>query len=251
VVGPVSRARDGQLPLFDAAVQSQQAPAWTVRVSRRARRMTVRVYPGARVEISVPPNTRPRDVEAFVARERAWIAARLEEAKLWEASRADRLPDSIAITAYGEAWQVHYPGGRRALLRESGPGRLALYGDDPDSLRRRLKAWLVELGRRRLGVSLRRLAQEREFVYDRLQVRCQRTRWGSCSRTGTVSLNVCLLFQPPPVVNYLMLHELCHTRHMNHSARFWALVERHEPDWRALDRSLTQGWRNVPSWVFR
>jgi predicted metal-dependent hydrolase len=249
----VSRARDGQLPLFDTALRTGPALAWTVRVSRRARRMTVRVYPGARVEISVPPHTRPREVEAFVARERAWIAARLEEARLWQASRADLLPESIAIAAYGEEWQVHYPGGRRALVREAGPGRLALHGDaaDRDALRRRLKAWLVDFGRRRLGASLRRLAEERGFEYDRLQVRCQRTRWGSCSRTGTVSLNVCLLFQPPPVVNYLMLHELCHTRHMNHSARFWALVERHDPHWRTLDRSLNQGWRNVPSWVFR
>ena len=215
--------------------------------------MTVRVYPGARVEISVPPGTRARDVEAFVARERAWIAARLEEAKLWQANRSDALPDSIALAAYGEQWNVRYPGGRRALLRESGPYQLELYGDaaNPDSLRRRLKVWLLELGRRRLGVSLRQLAQERGFSYDRLQVRCQRTRWGSCSRTGTISLNVCLLFQPPPVAGYLMLHELCHTKHMNHSARFRALLERHEPQWRALDRSLTQGWRNVPSWLFR
>jgi predicted metal-dependent hydrolase len=215
--------------------------------------MTVRVYPGGRVEISVPPGTRAREVQAFVARERAWIAARLEEAKLWEPHRPDTLPDSVAIAAYGEEWQIRYPGGRRALLRESGPGELELYGDaaNPELLRGRLKAWLLELGRRRLGVSLRRLAQERGFSYQRLQVRCQRTRWGSCSRTGTISLNVCLLFQAPPVVNYLMLHELCHTRHMNHSARFWALLERHEPQWRRLDRSLTHGWRNVPAWVFR
>jgi len=85
----------------------------------------------------------------------------------------------------------------------------------------------------------------------RLQVRCQRTRWGSCSRLGTISLNVCLLFQPPEVLRYLMIHELSHLRHMNHSPRFWADVARHEPDWRSLDRELLQGWRRVPSWIFR
>ena len=85
----------------------------------------------------------------------------------------------------------------------------------------------------------------------RLQVRCQRTRWGSCSRRGTISLNVCLLFQPPEVLRYLLVHELAHLRHMNHSARFWAEVARHEPDWKALDRELLQGWRRVPSWMFR
>jgi predicted metal-dependent hydrolase len=85
----------------------------------------------------------------------------------------------------------------------------------------------------------------------RLQIRCQRTRWGSCSRRGTISLNVCLLFQTPEVLRYLMIHELAHLRHMNHSARFWSDVARHEPDWRALDRELLQGWRRVPSWMFR
>ena len=84
-----------------------------------------------------------------------------------------------------------------------------------------------------------------------LQIRCQRTRWGSCSRHGTISLNACLLFQAPQVLRYLMVHELSHLRHMNHSARFWDEVARHEPDWRALDRELLQGWRLVPAWMFR
>ena len=67
---------------------------------------------------------------------------------------------------------------------------------------------------------------------------------------GTVSLNCCLMFQRPDVVRYLLLHELCHTRHMNHSLRFWQLVERFEPAHRALDRELLRGWQNVPAWVF-
>jgi hypothetical protein len=65
-----------------------------------------------------------------------------------------------------------------------------------------------------------------------------------------VSLNCCLVFQPPEVVRYLLLHELCHTRHMNHSRRFWQLVARFEPNHRTLDRELLGGWQNVPAWVF-
>ena len=81
-------------------------------------------------------------------------------------------------------------------------------------------------------------------------LRRQRTRWGSCSAAGTISLNVCLMFQRPEVVRYLMVHELCHRRHMNHSDRFWQLVESFEPGWRALDAELLKGWRHVPGWVF-
>ena len=66
---------------------------------------------------------------------------------------------------------------------------------------------------------------------------------------GTISLNLCLLFQRPEVVDYLIIHELMHVRHMNHSARFWAAVEKHCAAWRALDRELLGGWRTVPRWV--
>jgi predicted metal-dependent hydrolase len=67
---------------------------------------------------------------------------------------------------------------------------------------------------------------------------------------GTISLNACLLFQRAEVVDYLIVHELMHVGHMNHSARFWQAVEKHCPQWRALDRELLQGWRNVPRWPF-
>ena len=113
-----------------------------------------------------------------------------------------------------------------------------------------MRAWLVAHARTVLGAELARLAAELGFRYERLSVRRQRTRWGSCSLRGTVSLNCCLLFQRPEVLRYLLIHELVHTAHMNHSGRFWRRVELHAPDWRQLDRELLDGWRRVPSWVF-
>ncbi len=147
-----------------------------------------------------------------------------------------RLAFNRAFESVGLPWrwdEAHY--GR--LLRITGG-------------RERLRDWLMAAGRRGLEPWLARVAVETGLHFVRVQVRRQRTRWGSCSRTGTISLNVALLFQPPEVVRYLLVHELCHTRHMNHSTRFWRLVERHEPEWRRLDRRLVQGWREVPDWVF-
>jgi predicted metal-dependent hydrolase len=130
---------------------------------------------------------------------------------------------------------------------------LQLLGElrDVEQLRRALTGWLSQRAWQGFEAPLRALAAQMGVQPGRLQVRCQRTRWGSCSRRGTISLNVCLLFQPPEVLRYLMIHELAHLRHMNHSARFWAEVARQEPDWKALDRELLQGWRRVPSWIFR
>ena len=106
------------------------------------------------------------------------------------------------------------------------------------------------MAREQLGSQLAKVAAEDGFRYARAQIRRQRTRWGSCSASGTISLNVCLLFLRPQVVRYLLVHELCHTRHMNHSKRFWALVASFEPDYRALDRELLRGWQSVPGWMF-
>ena len=82
-----------------------------------------------------------------------------------------------------------------------------------------------------------------------MQIRSQRRRWGSCSTRGTISLNLCLLFQRQAVLQYLMVHELAHLRHMNHGPRFWELVGQYEPQWREFDLELTRGWSQVPRWL--
>ncbi len=68
--------------------------------------------------------------------------------------------------------------------------------------------------------------------YGRVTVRGQHSRWGSCSARGSLSFNYLLLLAPPEVLDYVVVHELCHRREMNHSPRFWALVESQVPDWR-------------------
>ncbi|MBS0374993.1 MAG: M48 family metallopeptidase [Proteobacteria bacterium] len=238
-----------QLPLFAAG---ERAGEIAVRASPRARRLTVRVYPGGRVEVTVPRGTRPVEVQGFVGRHRDWIDARVRELSTHPLPAHEPLPARVALQAVGREVAVRYVERRRPGRRRLAPDLVEIYGSAGDAAgaRRWLRAWLADEAEAELGPWLGRLAAERGFRYERLQVRRQRTRWGSCSRAGTISLNVSLLFQPPAVVRYLMLHELGHTRHMNHSARYWRLVASHEPDFRALDRELTGGWRHVPGWVY-
>ena len=73
---------------------------------------------------------------------------------------------------------------------------------------------------------------------NRVTVRAQKTRWGSCSARGTLSLNWRLIHAPPEVVDYLIIHELMHRREMNHSARFWKLVAQACPDYPAAEQWL-------------
>ena len=238
-----------EMQLFDADLG--EAP-FTVRTSLRARRLMVRVYPGGRVEVTVPTGTRPADVERFVTRHRSWIDTRVAELAAHPLAADLPLPTSVHFQALEETWTVEYRAGERNHCRIVAPGRLEVHGRpaDPAGARRSLRSWLAAEARRSLEPWITELAAEGGFAFERIQLRRQRTRWGSCSRTGTISLNVSLLFQPPCVVRYLLLHELCHTRHMNHSDRYWRLVESHEPDYRNLDRALTRGWQHVPHWVY-
>ncbi len=225
---------------------------WQVRISRRARRLSMRVFPGGRVEVVVPPGVGVAAIERFVSRHRDWAERQSREFELKAPTEAERRPRSIELTAAGRSWTVEYePSGRRAL-RDCGDGRLLLGSSEAGDaeIGRALLGWLYRTASEHLGAAIEDLSRQTGLDYARLQLRRQRTRWGSCSSTGTISLNVCLMFQRPEVVRYLLLHELCHRRHMNHSRRFWRLVESFEQDWRALDAELVQGWRNVPAWVF-
>jgi predicted metal-dependent hydrolase len=245
----LARRDDLQLPLFDAG---RRAAEFDVRISGRARRLTVRVYPGGRVEVTVPHGTRPDAVEGFVSKHRAWIDERVADFRLRTPPALQPLPEQVQLRALGEEWRVAYDPRLRAAWRAEGGGTVRICADParPADARARLRDWLVDQGYRGLAPWLGRVAAEHGFAFERAQIRRQKTRWGSCSRRGTISLNVCLLFQPAPVVRYLFLHELAHTKHMNHSERFWRLVEKHEPEWRALDRELLKGWKHVPDWVY-
>jgi predicted metal-dependent hydrolase len=227
-----------------------------IRVSARARRLSIRVYPDARVEVVVPPRARPREVELFIAAHREWIASRRAVALCNRPAPQPFPPEKLDLRSSSEVWRLHLAGGegRFRLLEGNGAAGehvLQVRGAaSSDKLRVALRAWLIRAAHRLLAPRVAALAAASGVAYSQVSIRRQRSRWGSCSARGTISLNCCLLFQRPEVVDYLIVHELTHVKHMNHSARFWQAVERHCANWRALDRELVQGWRHVPRWVF-
>lgn len=238
-----------QLQLFEA----RNSEPWNMRVSRRARRLSVRVYPGGRVEVVVPPGASAATVHRFVHSHREWIDQRVADLSAAAPQALDRRPSRIELRALGRSYEVSYRASpARAIRIETHADTLVISGPvhSEEAIGRSLRVWLAEIAHDELSILLAEVAAVGGFRFKRLQARRQRTRWGSCSASGTISLNVCLLFLDPAVVRYLLVHELCHTRHMNHSARFWALVEKYEPDYKRLDRELLKGWQCVPGWVF-
>jgi predicted metal-dependent hydrolase len=240
-----------QLQLFDSR---SAADRWTVRVSGRARRLSVRVYPGGRVEVVVPPGASPVAVQKFVGAHRQWIHRRVADLSTAATPVDESRPTAIVLPAISRHYHVEYEHSFDAAVdvRLSGENVLVVHGPlrNERAIVAALRDWLATVAKQELGRLLANVAAEGAFRYARAQIRRQRTRWGSCSASGTISLNVCLLFLQPQVVRYLLVHELCHTRHMNHSPRFWSMVASHEPDYRALDRELLRGWQHVPGWMF-
>jgi predicted metal-dependent hydrolase len=235
-----------QLSLFETRSSSDP---FAVRVSARARRLTARVHVGGRVEIVVPVGVHVHTVRDFVKRFTPWIDRKVAAMQCFAAS-SEPVPASVEFALTEERFAVDWRKSSKHSLEE-GVGRIVVQAPDERGARAVLRRWLKRAAADRLAPRLLQLAKELKYSVARVSIRCQRTRWGSCSTRGTVSLNCSLLFLNAEVVRYLFVHELAHTKHMNHSVSFWHLVERIEPDYRRLDRALLAGWRTVPGWVFK
>lgn len=200
----------------------------------------------------MPRRASPREVEAFIAASRDWIDRTLARIPRHGPAATLTLPEVIDLPACDGFWRVEYLPGEPGLsvLRE-GPsgGRLRVAARDPEA-RRQLRDWLLRQGRRILPGRVEHIGEMTGLRPDAVSVRRQRTRWGSCSARRRISLNCALLFLPRDLVDYLIVHELCHLRHMNHSRRFWSLVESIRPDSPARERALSRAWSRVPGWVF-
>ncbi len=228
---------------------------YRVRTSVRARNVRLELAADG-LTVVVPVHFNLGRIPAIVERKRVWIEAHLKRfADLSAAPRAPRAapPESINLPVLGESWAVEYRPARTrkvGVIREL-PDRIVVYGavDDRTACREALKRWLGLRAREALVPWLGRLASEKGFKFAEAVIRGQKTRWASCSAAGTISLSFKLLFLEREEVRCVLLHELCHTQCMNHSPRFWQLLNRYEPECRAIHKRMRDGWKRVPAWV--
>ncbi|HXH03420.1 MAG TPA: SprT family zinc-dependent metalloprotease [Candidatus Competibacteraceae bacterium] len=229
---------------------SESAPlSFRLRVSARARQARLRFHPQRGLEVVIPPGYDPARVAVLLARHRHWITE--QHARHATAlAEAVRPPAALELRAVDERWALHWEAGGRPALRVPADGRLLLRGVNADHVAARvlLRRWLMRRAQAILAPWLERLAQETGLSYHAFAIRQQRSRWGSCSAQGNISLNSKLLFLPPELVQHVLLHELCHTVELNHSPRFWTLLARFDADWREARERLRAAWRYVPGW---
>lgn len=227
-----------------------------LRSSTRARRLILRFLNADTLELVLPEGVRLKQATDFLDKHAAWIR---EARERWAAGSEERergLPSRIHLHAIKELWHVKgtFAPGTKVRLAERPPGHLLeLQGrlDRPHLWSALLQTWLKRKANVVLVPWLERIAKRTGLDYRRVTVRLQRSRWGSCSCRQHLNLNARLLLVAPELVDYLLIHELCHTRELNHSRRFWLLVERHCPEYKELDRQLNVASRELPHWSQR
>jgi len=215
--------------------------AYTVRVSKRARRISVRYSQRDGLEVVYPPGITSPAPETLLREKSAWVLANRERfrgaAKLLPARSYQ---DGEVFYLLGEPYTLSIridPGSRRASAKRCGESLALLLPDSPDladlaSRRKAVEAYYRAMAREYLPARVGELAAVHGFRYQKVRVKNQKTRWGSCSSRGNINLNLRLMMAPDAAIDYVIVHELCHLRVLNHSPAFWSLVESCLPDYR-------------------
>ena len=228
-----------------------------VREDARAKNVVLRLIPGQGLVITAPVGLPPSRLAEAVGARSEWIAAAWDrlaaEGRPPEPGLPPLRPEKLVLTAFDRQWDVAYAPRERSgcLLTARGPQSLLVSGavNDMRAVAGVLTLFCRDRGGAFLKEALARVSQETGLPYAGATIRAQRARWGSCTARGRISLNYTLAFLPWELCRLVLVHELCHTRELNHSARFWALVEAHVPGCRALDAKLASARHYLPGWL--
>jgi len=229
-------------------------PNYTVRRSHRAKHIGLSITVKRGLEVVVPAHYKKNNFDKLLSGKRAWIEKYLREMQLEQQQRGNlELPNSIIFPALDEHWSVSYitqlSSSFRLMLR---PHReLVVLGNLQQKAKcfSFLKKWLHKHAKATLIPWFNAISQEINLPYESIIIRGQHTRWGSCSARKSISLNYKLLFLRPELARYVMVHELCHTVHLDHSQRFWHLVAKFDPDWEVHRERLNHVRSEIPLWV--
>jgi predicted metal-dependent hydrolase len=204
----------------------------------RARNYVLRLHTNRTVIVTIPRHGTKKFAREFVASRKSWLE------KQWRIMQARNVPPQILrpgmeILLHGCPVALEVAGSEERWELRFGPERTPL-SNPCGNLRPALENHLQNLARACLIERAYELAKHHSENIRRVVVRNQRSRWGSCSYNGTISLNWRLIQLPAPVRDYIIVHELMHLRELNHSPRFWAEVAKACPDYHSAEEWLKQ-----------
>jgi predicted metal-dependent hydrolase len=230
---------------------------YIIRVSARARYLRFRVSVEKGLGVVVPRGYDQQRIPEVLSTNQRWVQSAMrkveEVRRLQTAEPPLALPTRIELASIGRGWQIEAVASRSRTVsvEEPAAGRLVLRGriENLELCEAALQRWLMRQAHDVLIPWLGQVSREIGIPFTKTAIRKQKSRWGSCSRIGTISLNAKLLFIDPDLVRYILIHELCHIRQMNHSRKFWKLVSQYYQPYRQAHARLTVAWRAMPHWA--
>ena len=211
---------------------------YKIRVSRRAQHARIIVRPDMNVEVVLPEGVSRQRAIALLQDKKVWVERSLkrfrEHAGPENLQLSSRFPRLVHFESIGLKMPVSYrqTDSERVRITEV-DFELQVRGntDDAAKVKAALQRWLKHKAKSQLPLILEELAEQHGFCYRKVTIRLQKSRWGSCSKAGDISLNAKLLFLPQELTRYVLLHELAHLKHMNHSEAFWSVVAQCDGDY--------------------
>lgn len=162
------------------------------------------------------------------------------------------LPKKIYFPAMKKHWKISYlhtPG--KLTLIEFPYNRLVIYGRrySKRSALLMLNKWVHLKAKDYLGALLVRLNSKIKAQYRKLRIHSLKTEWGSCSSTKILGLHYKLIFLPPALVKHIIIHELCHLKHLDHSPAFWKELAKFDKNWMRHKKAIDTAEKHVPEWL--
>lgn len=229
-------------------------PPFTLQRSPRARSVRLQICARRGLRLIVPRSFNPAKALQVLQQHRSWIE------KTWlrvqpklNGSEIEALPQQLELLAIDMIVPIVYKlnDSKITRLEWCADKQLILHGKEPSKsiVKVILQRWLGKQAQHHLIQWLERLSQQTNLSYAKASVRSATTRWGSCSTKKNISLNSKLLFLPPALVEHVLLHELCHTVHLNHSRGFWDLVKSVDANCHRSRKQLKLAQRYIPAWL--
>ena len=163
------------------------------------------------------------------------------------------LPKEISFRTIEKRVLIEYQSANHTTKIKEVNGRLIVSGDlHRTKVKRTLNNWISKQAKTYFIPELERLSEWTGLEYETVRFKNTKSRWGSCSEKKTINLNIQLLFLPKHLSHQVLLHEICHLAHLNHSKDFWKLVESFESNFKIYERELRRdGRKYIPGWILR
>ena len=222
---------------------------YVVRESKRAKNINIGVT-STGVEVVIPTGFNKSGLPGMVDSEAKWIYKQRQ--RLLREDLRHR-PRTVDLKAIGRKWNIRYNKKICGLLSlvEDPPGTLNILGEinSTKSLNTLLNSWVRGKAQVILPAGIRSLGVDLGLECNRVSIRRQKTKWGSCSGKLNISLNQNILFLTPDMARCVLIHELCHIQQMNHSPAFWNLVEQYVPNFKEVSRKFNDTSQMIPYWA--